>query len=154
MALGAYDPAVGTPIYIRSPGITEVHCPVGESLVDMVFVNGFDRSSTSTWTADQSNIFWPSQLLPDVLQKQKVRILIFRCYTTIESLLQGYPEYHMNINANILIETLGQNRAKRRTLSKPIIFVAHGLGGNIVRQALALSWNFPDVSQHRQTFLY
>ncbi|KAK0645816.1 Alpha/Beta hydrolase protein [Cercophora newfieldiana] len=118
----------------------------GTAAVDVVLVHGLDGDLVETWahtttdTKPLRRVVWPETLLPKVLPR--ARVLSF-----------GYNGdiYHNNSvagirgNAGALLSHL---RSLRYGVdqARPIVFVAHCLGGLIVKQALC----FADVDEHHQ----
>jgi len=106
--------------------------------VDLVFIHGLNGSPDSTWTADNSKLFWPKTLLPEELAEENVRILTFGYDADVAGRGgDGVSKDRIHNHAEHLLATLSANR--RRARERPIIFVAHSLGGLIVKRALIQS---------------
>ena len=58
-------------------GLTEIFHPPKEATVDVVFVHGIFGHPKGTFTCDETNTFWPSDLLPPILEDEGTRILTY-----------------------------------------------------------------------------
>lgn len=141
-------------------GLTEVFQPDGGSKVDIVFVHGINGHPFGTWTSEKDRTFWPAQLLPPLIKEAKARVLVYgydadTVSPTGESPLfstaldrdgrSGYLRPHDGVaqdrihnHAEQLVATLCANRRTRQA-TNPIVFVAHSLGGIVVKRALIYS---------------
>jgi hypothetical protein len=111
--------------------------------------HGLTGDSDSTWTWDSKNtdaesVRWPTDFLanetrlPDSSKPfPRPRILLYEYDTDVNSLawLTARTLYY---HANHLLEKLSEKRENR---NRPLLFVAHSLGGLLVKNAL--------VSSHR-----
>jgi len=120
-------------------GLTQVHAPQGGGQVDVVFVHGLNGDPHNTWTAEKSKIFWPEQLLPLVLEEERARILVYGYDADVTSFTDGASRDKIHNHAEHLIAELAANRRIRKATERPIIFVAHSLGGLVVKRALIYS---------------
>ncbi|RYC79044.1 hypothetical protein BFJ63_vAg18079, partial [Fusarium oxysporum f. sp. narcissi] len=98
--------------------------------VDICFVHGLTGNRTSTWTARGQPAPWPKTLLPSELPKACILTLI---------------DHAMN-----LLTDLTNDRRRRNASGRPLIFIAHSLGGLVCKEAILLSRNNPNRS--RQDF--
>ncbi|CZR67446.1 uncharacterized protein PAC_17345 [Phialocephala subalpina] len=101
---------------------------------EIVFVHGLNGDPSSTWTAQESGVFWPRDLLPKSLPK-------FRALTFGYQFNLGNLTASLNILsvAEDLIESLIEDRVHNRKKIRRLIFVAHSFGGLVVKQALLLA---------------
>ncbi|KAL8769021.1 MAG: hypothetical protein Q9209_004938 [Squamulea sp. 1 TL-2023] len=139
-------------------GLTEVSTPARGSEVDVVLVHGINGHPHTTWTSTKNKVFWPAQLLPPLVEEAKARVMVYgydantgspteniwpsnrpldadgqrRCETPPHGLGQDRIHNH----AEHLIATLCANRRIRGATNHPIVFVAHSLGGLVVKHAL------------------
>ncbi|KAL8787444.1 MAG: hypothetical protein Q9213_002221 [Squamulea squamosa] len=139
-------------------GLTEVFTPAGGSEVDVVFVHGINGHPYTTWTSAKGKVFWPAQLLPPLVEEAKARVMVYgydadtgsptgdilppnraldvddqpRCGTPYDGVGQDKIHNH----AEHLVATLCANRRSRHATDHPIVFVAHSLGGIVVKRAL------------------
>ena len=103
--------------------------------VDIVFVHGLNPKGSEdharrTWT-DDGGIFWPEALLPK--EVPSARILLF-AYNS--SILSNASNAHVASHARSLCDRLKICRLSEREVHRPLVFVAHSLGGLLVKQAL------------------
>ena len=63
----------------RDPlGLQVIHSPLGDRVVDIVFVHGLGGSSRMTWSKYRNpDLFWPLKFLPLEQGISKARILVF-----------------------------------------------------------------------------
>jgi hypothetical protein len=122
-------------------GLTVVSEPPGrDALVDLVLVHGLNGNPEKTWTAEHSRIFWPAQLLPQFVEDQKVRVLVYGYDADVTSLAgPGVTKDKIHNHAERLVADLFANRRIRKATERPIVFVAHSLGGLIVKRAMITS---------------
>lgn len=127
--------------------------------MDIVFVHGLNGHPYNTWKS-QSGIFWPSELLPEVLEH--VRILTYGYNAEVAAFRDGSSRDHIHHHAETLASGLAANRnvstlsscdrrspsslmilmlildalQLRKCSDRPIIFVCHSLGGLVVKRTL------------------
>lgn len=128
----------GAEVPINRFGLTEVASskPAG---VDVVFVHGLNGDPQNTWTAEKSKTFWPSQLLSPILEEEHARILVYGYDADVTSFTDGASKDKIHNHAEHLVAVLAANRRIRRASDRPIIFIAHSLGGLVVKRALIYS---------------
>jgi len=102
-------------------------------------VHGLNGDPHRTWTAEISKIFWPAQLLPPVLAEERARILVYGYDADVTSFTDGASRDKIHNHAEHLVAELAANRRLRKCMERPIIFVAHSLGGLVVKRALIYS---------------
>lgn len=124
---------------VQDYGLTQVYAPTGGGKVDIVFVHGLNGHPKKTWTAEKSQTFWPLQLLPPILAEQRARILVYGYDATVTSFTDGVSKDKIHNHAENLVAALSANRRIRNAKERPIIFVAHSLGGLVVKRALIYS---------------
>ncbi|KAL8823327.1 MAG: hypothetical protein Q9191_005958 [Dirinaria sp. TL-2023a] len=118
-------------------GLTEVSPRNSNSnCVDIVFVHGLHGHPYHTWKSKENKIFWPAELLPSVIEQENARILLYGYDADIASFTDGASKDKIHNHAEQLVAVLYADRRKRDANEHPIIFVAHSLGGLIVKRAL------------------
>lgn len=130
------------PISVQRYGLTEAYAPTPASsaLVDLVLVHGLNGDPHDTWTSKATNIFWPAQLLPQFVEEQRVRVLVYGYDADVTSFRgEGATKDKIHNHAERLIADLFANRRIRKATERPIIFLAHSLGGLVVKRALIAS---------------
>ncbi|MCJ1462048.1 hypothetical protein MMC07_000648 [Pseudocyphellaria aurata] len=126
-------------VEINPFNLTEVFAPEhrGSAKVDIVFVHGLNGHPEHTWTSEKSKVFWPTQLLPPVLDEEEARILVYGYDANVTSFTDGgVGRDKIHNHAEHLVAVLAANRKIRKAIDRPIIFVAHSLGGLVVKRAL------------------
>ncbi|KAJ0298173.1 hypothetical protein COL516b_010096 [Colletotrichum fioriniae] len=126
-----------------------------DASVDIVLVHGLNGHPKSTWTSSSSpsqhdeGVFWPTDLLPQSLGKTRANILVYGynadVYTTGKS--TSASDNFIYQHAQTLVTNLTLYRKSERTDRNPIIFVAHSLGGILVKRALIYSNDLRDKNQ-------
>lgn len=136
--------------------LTEVWTPTPpeSARVDLVLVHGLHGSPETTWTSD-TGVFWPSELLPlyPSFEKSKIRVIAYGYDADVFS-FQGASKDRIIHHAEALIHRLCSYREQHRCTERPIIFLAHSLGGLVVKRALIASQasNDPKVKRLRQIY--
>lgn len=102
-------------------------------------MHGLNGDPHRTWTAENSKIFWPAQLLPPILAEERARILVYGYDADVTSFTDGASRDKIHNHAEHLVAELAANRRLRKCMERPIIFVAHSLGGLVVKRALIYS---------------
>ena len=117
------------------------------------------RSSNNSYTADLNDeseepaykkprtshketsreVFWPQDLLPQAFPQ--ARILAWGYDVQIDQLLSSSSQASIFHHAETLLSDLAALRNSVSDKVKPIIFIAHSLGGIVVKDALSLSSN-------------
>ena len=137
---------------IKRYELTEVFKPADTSTVDIVFVHGINGHPYGTWTSENDRTFWPAELLPPFIEEAKARVLVYGYDADTNDLAlipNDKPKSSMPYNeasqdrihnhAEHLVATLCANRRVRHATHHPIVFVAHSLGGIVVKRALIYS---------------
>lgn len=115
-----------------SVGLTVLY-PEGDdnaALVDIITIHGLSGHPQNTWTNFDTQHYWPSNSLPEDIPKS--RIMAFG-YNTSTSPLNRSTAIISDI-AKQLISHLINKRKSGRQKQRPIIFVAHSLGGIVIKE--------------------
>lgn len=103
----------------------------------IVAIHGLDENGTTAWTHPKTQCFWLRDLLsPDI---PDARILTFDYKADSTSFFGSTSGDTILHNAQTLLVELDTDREQEDRTERPIIFVCHGLGGIIVKKALAIS---------------
>ncbi|PGH16459.1 hypothetical protein AJ79_01790 [Helicocarpus griseus UAMH5409] len=108
-----------------------------DSCVDIVAVHGLDENGTTAWTHPETGCFWLEALLP--YEDFEARILTFDYKADATSFFGSSSADRILYHARTLLEELNAERELDGSTERPIIFICHGLGGIIVKKALAIS---------------
>ncbi|KAI8633627.1 hypothetical protein F5Y19DRAFT_461965 [Xylariaceae sp. FL1651] len=116
----------------------------GKAEVDIIFVHGLggDRIETWTWRDKTEKTFWPKDLLPK--DCPTARILSFGYNADFAKFYPDNaetiaPELTIDDYSTSLLEALKVLRGDTDS-NRPIIFVAHSMGGLVVANALSRSY--------------
>ncbi|KAF7116950.1 hypothetical protein CNMCM5793_005580 [Aspergillus hiratsukae] len=103
----------------------------------IVAVHGLNEHPTTAWTAPETGTLWLKDLIPKHIPQ--ARVLSFG-YESSASLFDGLGFVdRVQSLATTLVAQLESDRSLADCGKRPIIFVCHGLGGVIVKKALAHS---------------
>ncbi|KAI9889651.1 MAG: hypothetical protein M1814_005052 [Vezdaea aestivalis] len=108
----------------------------------IVFIHGLSGDRRASWTAEGADAPWPQTLLPEVLPEARVITIGY------EARVIGWKAISKNRiqdHAETLLCQLAAHREKDDTTERPIFFVAHSLGGVVLKDVLLLSWNNPEA---------
>jgi len=110
-------------------------CP--DATIDICFIHGLTGDRDRTWTAHGQQHPWPKTLLAPRL-KFGARILTY-----------GYDAYlvtrgmasqnQLTDHAQNLVNDLAMNRTSHGASNRPLVFVAHSLGGIVCKKAILFS---------------
>lgn len=107
----------------------------GHLTVDIVAVHGLNGDAIRTWTETRSKKLWLQDFLPASIEGG-TRVMSFR-YNAAAAF--GNTTATVRDYASDLLGSLVARRANVNETARPIVFVAHSLGGIIVKQALILA---------------
>lgn len=134
-----------SPADVSSPlkfpdGVEVLHdCP--NATVDICFVHGLTGDRISTWTAQGQSDPWPKTLLPSKLSTARILTYGYDAYVVRGSVAGSN---RLIDHATSLVYDLTTDRDLHNAASRPIIFVAHSLGGLVCKRAILGSRNNPD----------
>ncbi|KAG5744212.1 hypothetical protein H9Q69_011001 [Fusarium xylarioides] len=123
-------------------GLLEVYN--GENAqADIVFLHGLRGDREKAWTKNE--VVWPKDLLPDDIPAS--RIFLFGYDTNITSTGRSGPsKTEIHGDAEDVCAKLAAERLSTQTVDRPIIFVAHSLGGLVAAQILVDGEHKPENS--------
>jgi protein SERAC1 len=110
----------------------------------IVAVHGLNGDPIKTWTTDKSKKLWLND--PEMLPKQlkNARILTYGYDASVTIWLGPTSSDGILQHAHTLIAELVANRQLEGAMERPIIFIAHSLGGIVVKRVRNLaSFNLP-----------
>ena len=123
-------------------GVKVLHDPT-DAVVDICFIHGLTGNRESTWMAKGQDKPWPALFLASILS---ARILTygFNAYWLNKGTVLPSVNRLVDHATNFLLD-LTNDRAACRRIARPLIIVAHSMGGLVCKQALLLSRNHSDV---------
>ena len=111
--------------------------------VDVVFIHGLTGDRDRTWTAHGTTVPWPQELLPDHLPN--VRALSFGYDAYLTDWKHMVSKQRLSSHASDLLHELAAYRSTVKTgRQRPLIFVAHSLGGLVVKDMLLTAWKIQE----------
>ncbi|KAI0857314.1 hypothetical protein F4860DRAFT_518034 [Xylaria cubensis] len=120
-------------------GIKEwVKCDTAD--VDICFVHGLTGNRDSTWTAKGQTEPWPKTLLASELSSSTARIFTYG-YDAYTIRTGATAKTRMTDHAIDFLQKVTANRAQNSALDRPLIIIAHSLGGLVSKQAILKSQN-------------
>jgi pimeloyl-ACP methyl ester carboxylesterase len=131
------DEGFRQPVPSFPDGMKILH-PCEDATVDICFVHGLTGNCELTWTARGQKQSWPELLLPVALKKARILTYGYDAYVLRASVASS--NRLIDHSKNLLID-LVQERASSAASSRPIIFIAHSLGGLVCKYALLISRN-------------
>lgn len=132
------NPTTSDPSPPFPDGIKVWHdCP--DATIDICFVHGLTGNRDNTWTASKQSKPWPTMLLPPKLPRARLLAWGYDAYVVQASVAS---ENRLTDHAMNLLIDLTHDR--RDAFDRPLIFVAHSLGGLVCKEAILLSRNNPE----------
>jgi hypothetical protein len=138
--MGSKDSGPASEMVLEPPaddalGATVLYDAAHNSLIDIVFVHGLKGASITTWLHPQTGFFWPLDI-PETIEP--LRIITFG-YDVDDNIVLSHGRNHLAEYAHNLMTDLVDLRYDGDMMKRPIMFVAHSIGGLIVKKALTLS---------------
>ncbi len=106
-------------------------------LSSIVAVHGLNENMIEAWTDPATKIMWLRDLLPKAIGI--ARILTFGYHASASEFYGSGSTDRIQQHAHTLVADLQADRALEDCTKRPIIFICHGLGGILVKKALAYS---------------
>ena len=104
----------------------------------IVFVHGLTGKRTKTWLADEAEEPWPKTLLHSDIAE--ARIMTYGYDADVVNFIKPAGQNTVREHARNFNYDLTNLRRKTSSLSRPLIFVAHSLGGLVCQQACILAY--------------
>lgn len=105
--------------------------------VDIVFVHGLTGDRERTWTHPINGVCWPRDILPQSLPD--ARILTFGYDAYVVRARDHVASIDIAHHANDFLNCLANERTDAKSCKRPLIIVAHSLGGLLCKDALRLA---------------
>ncbi|VUC20827.1 unnamed protein product [Clonostachys rosea] len=114
-------------------GITILACPESYqegNIVDIISVHGLEGHATNTWTCSSPNArVWLRDFLPRDIPNARVMSFGYESHVRSKSVAE------IEDTARQLLNGLKSKRETENACSRPLIFIAHSLGGLVVKKA-------------------
>ncbi|KAE8441100.1 hypothetical protein EG329_005867 [Mollisiaceae sp. DMI_Dod_QoI] len=121
---------------------TEVNS-IQDANIDIIAVHGLGGDYQRTWTS--GNVNWLRDFLPDQLRSEGIKPRIM-CYGYDANTAFSKNVTGIHNVAEDLLDRLRTSRRREKCEQRPIIFIAHSLGGLIVKKASQPSPSVQSVS--------
>ncbi|KAM0334178.1 hypothetical protein ACHAQA_001198 [Verticillium albo-atrum] len=125
-----------TSVPFTSYGFSVLH-PCPDAVVDICFIHGLTGGRETTWTAEGQPEPWPKTLLPPKLPKARILSYGYDAYIFAKG--GGVSTNGLADHAKNFLTDLTTERASSGAKTRPLIFVAHSLGGLVCKEAILLS---------------
>ncbi|KAI1821720.1 hypothetical protein F4861DRAFT_445652 [Xylaria intraflava] len=131
---------------IRGPlGLNVLYEP-SEPLVDFIFVHGLNGGSRKTWSySEDPAMFWPKEWLPSEPGFKHVRIQSYGYSSDWSRRQQSKLTIHDFGQA--LLADIHNSPLLRKSGDTPIVFIAHSMGGLVVKKAFLLATRDPTYKE-------
>ncbi|KAK3317737.1 Alpha/Beta hydrolase protein [Cercophora scortea] len=127
-------------------GIRVLHNPP-DARVDVIFVHGIRGHLENTWAQGEGGPPWPRTLLPRRLPE--ARILTFGYDANPIAFRLSVSGNKIGDHAKNLLSAVAAQRLSAATSNRPILFVAHSLGGLVCKDALLTAKSSPEEHLRR-----
>ena len=124
----------------------------GHLITDIVAVHGLRGDALRTWTEPKSKKLWLQDFLPATIEGTRVMSFNYNADTVF-----GNTTATISDCAGALLGSLAARRENEDEMARPIVFVAHSLGGIVVKQALVLAKNetkYGSISNHTKGIFF
>jgi pimeloyl-ACP methyl ester carboxylesterase len=130
---------------VQRYGLSVVGVAGSSDIVDVVFVHGLMGTPSTTWTNTKEKFFWPAHITEDV---PRVRVLTFGYDASPANLLGRVGQNNLGDHARDLLSDMARKREETATEDRPIVWIAHSLGGLVVEKALIIGDESSDLKKH------
>ncbi|KAI1173091.1 Alpha/Beta hydrolase protein [Nemania sp. FL0916] len=124
-------------------------------LLDIVAVHGLNGHYRDTWTDQSTGKLWLADFLPNRLPR--CRVMSYEYNASVESMAAGTIR---DVARTMFMELRNKREEPEHEGYKdiPIIFIAHSLGGIVIKQALVLAEqsprDFPGMTEHTRGIVF
>jgi len=115
--------------------------------IDIIFLHGLTGDREKTWTHQGNETSWPQTLLPTKIPQ--ARILTFGYDAYITHFQDIVSKNRIGDHAKTFLKELANKRHLDGTNERPIIFVAHSLGGLVCEDALLAAKNSAEEREQK-----
>ncbi len=125
------------------PGGVKALVEPQDASVDICFVHGLTGNRLTTWTADRQGNVWLETLLPEKVPHARILTYGYDAYIT-KSIGKVASSNRLSDHARNLLGDLTADRTSCDASRRPLILVAHSLGGLVCKEAILLSRDNPE----------
>ncbi|SCO50241.1 uncharacterized protein FFMR_10204 [Fusarium fujikuroi] len=126
-------------LFILSPS-PEIYQPSAECDVDIIAIHGLNGSAKKTWTDSTTGNCWLEDLLPESIPRCRVMTFGYDSKLAFSKSRSGVEAF-----AQDLLNRLRVVRSSPEARNRPLMFIAHSLGGIVVKKALIMAHNGSEV---------
>jgi hypothetical protein len=124
--------------FVTSPLTRPCPSPSDADNSSVVFVHGMNPANVSdhayrTWTHEDGTL-WPMDLLPTALPASRIMLFAYN-----SNIALGSTNATIFDHASALVSLLAEKRSATKSKTRHLLFVAHSLGGLLVKQALIVA---------------
>ncbi|KAL6408503.1 uncharacterized protein AUP68_08360 [Ilyonectria robusta] len=101
---------------------------------DIIAIHGLNGKAKKTWTDKQSGTFWLEDLLPNAFPTARIMTFGYESGLAFSKSRSGIDTFALD-----LLNRLKAVRADPKCRGRPLVFIAHSLGGIVVKKALILA---------------
>ncbi|KAI5459563.1 hypothetical protein BGZ63DRAFT_254666 [Mariannaea sp. PMI_226] len=102
--------------------------------VDIIAIHGLRGSARKTWTEMETGSFWLEDFLPESLPNCRIMTFGYDSGLAFSRSIAGVENFSID-----LLNRLRAVRSGPEARSRPIIFIAHSLGGIVIKKALVMA---------------
>lgn len=127
-------------LWLLSNGLSkEVDTDTESFEVDVVAIHGLNGHAYGTWTHEITESLWLRDLLPEDLPGARIYTYSYPSHVLFSTSKATISDYAQSLLVSLSAARVGQER-------RPIIFIAHSLGGIVLKQALVSAKFDPNYS--------
>ncbi|EXK25027.1 hypothetical protein FOMG_18285 [Fusarium oxysporum f. sp. melonis 26406] len=126
-------------LFILHPS-PDIYLPSTDIDVDIVAVHGLNGSARKTWTDSATGQCWLEDLLPESTPRCRVLTFGYDSKLAFSKSRSGVEAF-----ARDLLNRLRIVRSSSEARNRPLVFIAHSLGGIVVKKALIIAHNGSEV---------
>ncbi|KAF2188394.1 hypothetical protein K469DRAFT_661153 [Zopfia rhizophila CBS 207.26] len=108
--------------------------PRSDVEVDVVAVHGLNGTARDTWTHPETGKLWLEHFLPDAIPDSRIMTFGYDSALAFSRSKSGVDSF-----ARDLLNRLRVVRADKAATHRPLIFIAHSLGGIVVKKAIIIA---------------
>ncbi|KAI9890869.1 MAG: hypothetical protein M1814_003508 [Vezdaea aestivalis] len=106
------------------------------AIIDIIAIHGLNGHYKDTWTTSDGKILWLQSLLPIVVSNATIWTWGYDSQTHTHSHGNHPTTQTLQNHAQELVYDINSERRSSNTYKRPIIFIAHSLGGLLLKAAL------------------